>query len=134
MTYIGNVHSKLEMAVVELAKADRIVKISGGLTINSYRRHTAKIQSSFNPGFIHFDTHAVRFLNNFFRKDVRQIVLQDHDFNVHSRFVRRPELANDLATRASLAVRVLADLNDHDSRVFYVASRFLIDVDVKGKF
>ena len=84
-------------------------------------------------GFVHFSPNCGCLANSLLRKYVWQVVLEDHDVDVHSGPIGRAYFCTDPASGLELRGRVLKYLDYNDSRIFNLAGIFLADF-IKWEF
>ena len=128
MSYVGDMHLQLEVAVFQTSYGNRIIKITRRLAVNSHDRQSPEVAPllQFTRGDEGF--RLLRFLENFWRKTMWQVVLADHDFNIHAEIIF---VAQDLDYSSAGILRGRGPIGDF--YVYYYAFQTCV-VGVAGGF
>src|SRR5271165_2580581 len=111
MSYVGDVHLQLEVAVGHAAHADGVVEIARGLAVDGDDGQRAIIATVAQLGRRDERLELLRLLQHLDGKFMWQVVLADDDLDIHAEVVFIAEDLDDAAARVLRRRRPIGDLD-----------------------
>src|SRR5205807_4521939 len=113
MRDVRDVHLKMP-AVCSAFDVDGVIEIARGFPVNRYNRQMAKIFAVRAFGLADGFGAKLRFLHDFVREQMRQVMLAYDDFGIYTEFARSTENFDDTAARRGAAAGKTRQLDvDH---------------------
>src|SRR5260221_9084946 len=91
MADVGNVDVQGEISIRQRIDPDGVVEIARGFAVNRYYVHAAKIAAALRLRVRNGDEYILRLLHRIWREAMRQVVLANHNLDIHAEVVGTAE-------------------------------------------
>src|ERR1700722_2759804 len=137
MGNVGDVYLKLEVTVGQSGDAHGVVEVSRRFSVDGDDGEIAKISAAREFRFFHLLLLVARFDQNFIGEDVRQMMLANDYFNIHTDFTGASEDFQDASDGGEATFGITFDFDVNDSAIEFgeahaaAGERFFFSGDAK---
>ncbi len=117
MRHVGDVHLETPAAVCAAFHVDSVIEIARGFAIDGDNREVAKIFTALAIGLLDGQRAVPGFFFHLRRKLMRQVMLANDDFGIHTELAGAAENFKYPTRRGSTGTRIAKQLDVHDCAV-----------------